>query len=85
MSGLDILQTGFIAFIDGLWWGLRENTGPLSMYDGYRGGFKQMGEEIAAKLPVKLMFPCLLFIFPTIFIVILGPAAIQIYKTLLTQ
>ena len=53
MSGLDILQTGFIAFIDGLWWGLRENTGPLSMYDGYRGGFKQMGEEIAAKLGGK--------------------------------
>ncbi len=49
MSDLDILRTSFVAFIDGLWWGLRENTGPLSMYDGYSGGFKQIGAEIAEK------------------------------------
>lgn len=53
MTDFDILQTGFIAFIDGLWWGLRENTGPLSMYEGYTGGFKQMGEEIAEKIGGK--------------------------------
>jgi tight adherence protein C len=53
--------------------------------DSFRTKRFQKAEEIAARLPVKLMFPCLLFIFPTIFIVILGPAAIQIYKTLLTQ
>lgn len=53
--------------------------------DSFRTQRFQKAEEIAARLPVKLMFPCLLFIFPTIFIVILGPAAIQIYKTLLTQ
>ena len=47
MTDLDILRTSFVAFIDGLWWGLRENTGPLSMYEGYSGGFKQIGEEIA--------------------------------------
>ena len=47
MTDLDILRIGFVAFVDGLWWGLRENTGPLSMYEGYSGGFKQMGEEIA--------------------------------------
>jgi hypothetical protein len=53
MTDLDILKTGFIAFVDGLWWGLRENTGPLSMYEGYSGGFKQMGEEIAEKIGGK--------------------------------
>lgn len=47
MTDLDVLRTGFVAFIDGLWWGLRENTGPLSMYEGYGNGFKQMGKEIA--------------------------------------
>ena len=36
-------------------------------------------EEIAAKLPVKLVLPLVLFIFPSIFVVILGPAAIKIY------
>jgi tight adherence protein C len=40
-------------------------------------------EELAAKLPVKLVFPLILFIFPSIFVVILGPAAIKIYRSLL--
>ena len=53
MTDFDILKTGFTAFIDGLWWGLRENTGPLSMYEGYSSGFKQMGEEIAEKIGGK--------------------------------
>lgn len=49
MTDLDILRTGFVSFIDGLWWGLRENTGPLSMYEGYGNGFKKMGLEFAEK------------------------------------
>ncbi|MFX1261839.1 MAG: hypothetical protein ACFFAZ_07130 [Promethearchaeota archaeon] len=47
MSELDILREGFIAFLDGLWWGLRDNVGALSMYEGYANGFRQMGEEKA--------------------------------------
>ncbi len=48
MSELDILRKGFVAFLDGLWWGLRDNVGALSMYEGYAGGFRQMGAEKAA-------------------------------------
>ena len=44
---------------------------------------RQMAEEIAAKSAVKLLFPLVLFIFPTIFVVLLGPAAIQIARNLL--
>jgi tight adherence protein C len=44
---------------------------------------RQMAEEIAAKAAVKLLFPLVLFIFPTIFVVLLGPAAIQIARNLL--
>ena len=43
----------------------------------------QRAEEIAAKIPIKLLFPTLFFIFPSIFIVLLGPAAISIARTLL--
>ncbi len=41
----------------------------------------QKAEEMAAKLPVKILFPMLFFIFPAIFIVILGPAAIQMSRS----
>ena len=38
----------------------------------------QKAEAIAAKLPVKIMFPMMAFIFPAIFVVVLGPAAINL-------
>ncbi len=49
MSDLETLRTSFIALLDGLWWGLRDNIGPLSMYEGYARGFNQMGLEVAEK------------------------------------
>ena len=39
---------------------------------------RQRLEELAAKTPVKLIFPLLLFIFPAIMVVLLGPAFIRI-------
>lgn len=45
---------------------------------------KQALEEEAAKTSVKLVFPLVLFIFPSIMLVTIGPAMITILKTLPT-
>ncbi len=46
--------------------------------DSMRTRRKQIAEEKAAKTAVQLIFPRVLFIFPGIFIVLVGPAALQI-------
>jgi len=50
--------------------------------DGVRQNRRQRAEELAAKTTVKLIFPLVLFIFPSVFIVLLGPAVILISRNL---
>jgi len=40
-------------------------------------------EEAAAKIALKLLFPLIFFIFPSLLLVLMGPAMIQIYRILL--
>jgi tight adherence protein C len=51
--------------------------------DSMRVRRRQLAEEKAAKTAVKLIFPLVLFIFPAIFIVLVGPAAITMINEML--
>ena len=44
---------------------------------------RQRAEEAAAKIALKLLFPLIFFIFPSLMLVLLGPAFIQIVRVLL--
>jgi tight adherence protein C len=48
--------------------------------DAMRTRRSQIAEEKAAKTAVKLIFPLVLFIFPGIFVVLVGPAAITMMR-----
>jgi tight adherence protein C len=50
--------------------------------DGLRLKRRQLAEELAAKTTVKMIFPLALFIFPSMFIVLLAPAVISISNSL---
>jgi tight adherence protein C len=51
--------------------------------DAMRTRRRQMAEEKAAKTAVKLIFPLVMFIFPGIFVVLVGPAAITMIREML--
>jgi tight adherence protein C len=74
------------AFVAMLWQSERFGTPivrALSTFaDGLRTTRRQQAEELAAKSTVKLIFPLVLFIFPSMFIVLIGPAALNIMHSL---
>jgi tight adherence protein C len=51
--------------------------------DQLRTKRRQRAEEQAAKIALKLLFPLIFFIFPSLLVILLGPAFIQIYRVLL--
>lgn len=51
--------------------------------DALRSRRRFIAEEAAAKLPVKLVFPLVLCIFPALLAVLLGPSMISIYRNVL--
>ncbi|WP_230682442.1 type II secretion system F family protein [Gimesia maris] len=53
--------------------------------DSMRVKRSQLAEEQAAMTAVKMIFPLVLFIFPGIFVVLVGPAAIMMINGLLTS
>lgn len=50
--------------------------------DDLRTKRQMRAEEMAAKIPLKLLFPLVCCIFPSLLLVLLGPAFIQVYRIL---
>jgi len=52
--------------------------------DSMRVKRRQLAEEKAQKTAVQMLFPMVLFIFPGIFVVLVGPAGISMYREMFT-
>ena len=53
--------------------------------DSMRVKRRQLAEEKAQQTAVKMIFPLVLFIFPGIFVVLVGPAGIQLMDNLVNK
>jgi tight adherence protein C len=51
--------------------------------DGLRTRRQMLAEEAASKIPLKMLFPLVFFIFPSLLVVLLGPAMVNIYRVML--
>ncbi|MGX9698838.1 type II secretion system F family protein [Janthinobacterium lividum] len=51
--------------------------------DQLRTKRRQRAEKTAARIALKLLFPLIFFIFPSLMVVLMGPAFLQIYRVLL--
>lgn len=81
-SGVDDIKTFTGAIIQADQLGLNIGNTLKLQSEQMRRKRRQRVEEIAMKVPVKMLIPMVVFIFPTIFIVLLGPAIIQILESM---
>jgi len=84
-NGVDELKTFITAVVHASRLGGSITNTLRIQADSMRVRRRQRAQEKAMKAPVKMVFPLVLFIFPALFVVILGPAGMSIYRQLLTQ
>ena len=82
-NGVDDLKTLSSIMIQVDRFGTSVGTALRTQSDTMRVRRRQIAEEKAAKTAVKLIFPLVLFIFPGIFVVLVGPAAITMVNEML--
>ncbi len=81
-TGLDDIKSLVAMLIQTDRFGTSIATALRVQADTLRTKRRQRAEEAAAKTTIKLVFPLVIFIFPAMFVVILGPALIQIMQAL---
>jgi tight adherence protein C len=82
-TGVDELKTFITAVVHASRLGGSITNTLRIQADSMRVRRRQRAQEKAMKAPVKMVFPLVLFIFPALFFVILGPAGMSIYRQLL--
>ena len=81
-TGLPEMQTFVAAIVQADQLGVSIATVLRTQSDAMRTRRRQQAEERAMKAPIKMLIPLVFFIFPTLFLVLLGPAAIHFMTTL---
>lgn len=82
-TGVDDVATFVTILIQSGHFGTNVADSLRILSDTMREHRKIRAEERAAKIPLKLLFPLVFFIFPSLFVVLLGPAMIGIFRVLL--
>lgn len=81
-SGVEDVDTLVAMMIQSERFGTSMGTSLRVHSDNLRSKRRLLAEEAAAKIALKLLFPLIFFIFPTLLMVLVGPAAIQIGRTM---
>jgi tight adherence protein C len=84
-SGVDDLRSLAAVLIQAERFGASIATALRIQSDAMRVKRRQVAEEKASKMAVLLLLPLILFIFPGIFVVLIGPAGIQIATTMMNM
>jgi tight adherence protein C len=79
-TDLDVVRTFVLALIQADALGIPVGRVLKTQANEVRAQRRAWAREKAAKLPVKILFPLMLFIFPPIFAIVLGPAAASFSK-----
>ncbi|CAN5884743.1 type II secretion system F family protein [soil metagenome] len=82
-TGVDDVRTLAAVIIQAERFGSSIGSALRVQSDAMRTRRRQLAEERAAKTAVKIMIPLILFIFPGVFVVLVGPAGIKIAETMI--
>lgn len=79
---VDDLRTFILAMLQADAFGVSVSRILRGQADEIRIRRRQAAQELSQKAPIKMLFPLAVCIFPAVFVVVLLPAAIQIFKVL---